>query len=490
MDDAKKKEILGLVERGTFKLVLEEEAGPNPNLIPSRYVLAIKHSSNGSTVYKARLVLGGHGDKEKRSAVHNTYNLKQSSIRLILALVTILGFDVWSLDVKKAYLQAASTLRRNIFVKPESLELKPGETLQVVKPLHGVAESGDYRCETNHRFHVDKLRMKQSTGDFVLFFRRAMKKLISISGSYVDEVWQTGTQEEKKRIQDEFRKVFDVKISNAKKFMYTGIECDNRNKTERKLSQEHYISRLHFLKKNSSFPEFSSLRAQLAWVVHTRPDIAFAVSFAAQFTETMHNTTCNQVLKSILRHLQASVDRELKYPKLDMDSLRILVYVDASHNNLENNRSQLGFVIILADKTDRCSFLRYTSYKSRRVTRSNMAGEALVFVDRLDCALLLRHERMSLLGRKLPILMLKDSEIHFDVLTRSRYTTEKRLMIDISSAREAYREKKIAKGVLIHSDYNYADSPTNIKVNSSMQKLIETNKISPPIRQWVIQPCW
>ena len=52
-DDAKRKEILGLVERGTFKSVLEEEAGPNPNLIPSRYVVAIKHSSDGSTVYKA-----------------------------------------------------------------------------------------------------------------------------------------------------------------------------------------------------------------------------------------------------------------------------------------------------------------------------------------------------------------------------------------------------------------------------------------------------
>ena len=76
-DDAKRKEILELVERGTFMLVLEEEAGQNLNLIPSIYVLAINHSGDSSTVYKARLVLGGHRDKENRSVVHNTYNLKQ-----------------------------------------------------------------------------------------------------------------------------------------------------------------------------------------------------------------------------------------------------------------------------------------------------------------------------------------------------------------------------------------------------------------------------
>ena len=197
----------------------------------------------------------------------------------------------------------------------------------------------------------------------------------------------------------------------------------------------------------------------------------------------MHNTTFNQALNSILRHLQATADRELKYPKLDIDSLRILVYVDASHNNRENNRSQLGLLILLADKTDRFSFLQYTSYKSRRVTRPGMAGEKLAFVDGFDCALLLRHDLMRLFARELPILVFTDSQIIFDVLTRSRYTTEKRLMIDISSAREAYREKKIANVALIHSDYNYAESLTKIKGNGALQRLMETNKISHPIRQ-------
>ena len=46
-DEAKRKELLGLIERGTFKVVLPEEDGDKPNIVPSRYVLSIKHSETG-----------------------------------------------------------------------------------------------------------------------------------------------------------------------------------------------------------------------------------------------------------------------------------------------------------------------------------------------------------------------------------------------------------------------------------------------------------
>ena len=41
-DEAKRNEIPGLIKRGTFKIVLREEIGDNPNIIASRFVLAIK----------------------------------------------------------------------------------------------------------------------------------------------------------------------------------------------------------------------------------------------------------------------------------------------------------------------------------------------------------------------------------------------------------------------------------------------------------------
>ena len=171
-DDAMRQEIVGLIEKGTFRLVMQEEMDPNSNIVPSRFVLALKHSETGEVKFKARFVLGGHRDKAKSSIVHNTVNLKQSSIRLLMAMATILGFDVWSLDVKQAYLQSASQLQRKVYIKPYQLNLAPAEFLQIVLPLYGLSDSGDYWCETFAKFHVHNLRMQQTTGDFALFFRR------------------------------------------------------------------------------------------------------------------------------------------------------------------------------------------------------------------------------------------------------------------------------------------------------------------------------
>eukprot|EP00171_Calliarthron_tuberculosum_P005813 IDg5813t1 len=47
------KEILSLIERGTFKIVLREEAGENPNIIPCRFVLSIKNLGTDEELLKA-----------------------------------------------------------------------------------------------------------------------------------------------------------------------------------------------------------------------------------------------------------------------------------------------------------------------------------------------------------------------------------------------------------------------------------------------------
>ena len=240
--DAKRKEILGLIEKGTFRIVLKEEAGLDPNVVPSRYVLTIKHSGDEKSVYKARLALGGHRDKVKLSIVHNTYKLKASSIRLVFALATILGFDILSLDVNQTYLKSASNLKRQVYTRPESIELGPDELLQVLRPLYGLTDSGDYWCDMNSRFHVDKLRMQQSTGDFPLFFRRLCNRLVDVSGTYVDDVIQGGTHEQKRRLQALFAREFDIKLSDDKTFTYVGLECDSKDPSERRISQEKHVN--------------------------------------------------------------------------------------------------------------------------------------------------------------------------------------------------------------------------------------------------------
>jgi hypothetical protein len=71
---------------------------------------------------------------------------------------------MWSTDIKQAYLQSAEDLKREIYVRPDVTKLPPDELLQVVKPLYGLADSGDYWHETLTVHHILKLLMEQSTG--------------------------------------------------------------------------------------------------------------------------------------------------------------------------------------------------------------------------------------------------------------------------------------------------------------------------------------
>lgn len=169
------------------------------------------------------------------------------------------------------------------------------------------------------------------------------------------------------------------------------LQWDTTDKSGRKVCQKKYTERLKFILKTSTFHEFRSLRARVAWLVHTRPDISCAVFFAAQITERIHDTQCKQALNRTVKHLKTA-ELQLRLAKLDLDSVRLLVCIDASRTNMERNRSQLGYLILLADKLDQCAFLHYSSYKSTRVTRSSMAGETLAFVEGFDCAYLIKHD--------------------------------------------------------------------------------------------------
>ena len=119
LDDEKKQELLGLIEKGTFRIVLKENAGPNPNILPSRYVLAIKHAEDGSTKLKARFVVGGHKDTMKNSLPHNSPTIRPESLRILLALATILGMDLTTCDWTQGYVQSKQPLLRKVFVRPD-----------------------------------------------------------------------------------------------------------------------------------------------------------------------------------------------------------------------------------------------------------------------------------------------------------------------------------------------------------------------------------
>ena len=257
MENAKAKEIRNLLSRGTFKVILKEDIPPDGNVLPGRFVLAIKSTEDNKVIYKARYVIGGHRDKFKDMMVHTSTTLQPQSIRLLLAMASMFGFDIWTADVRQAYLQAAETLSREIFLKRPALEfgLRLDQCFQLLKPLYGLCESGDLWHETLDKHHRADLGMKPFRIDPALYYLISNGILRGLSGSYVDDIIRTGD--------DKFRKIsrktgekFEMAEEEEIPCTFTGFSLSRDSKGSIMLDQHSYLRKLEILHLDASLGMF------------------------------------------------------------------------------------------------------------------------------------------------------------------------------------------------------------------------------------------
>lgn len=78
-----------------------------------------------------------------------------------------------------------------------------------------------------------------------------------------------------------------------------------------------------------------------------------------------------------------------------------------------------------------------------------------------------------------------DSKQQFDVVTRGSHPTEKRLMIDIAAARQAYKRHDLAKVALATSEHNVADGLTKPRTCTALDYMLKAGVDSTPLEQWV-----
>ena len=126
-------------------------------------------------------------------------------------------------------------------------------------------------------------------------------------------------------------------------------------------------------------------------------------------------------------------------PNLDIHTLRIVGYSDAAFANNTDLTSQLDRIVLLADVDENTAPISFKSYKSRRVTRSIFAAKVIDFTDLFDEAFTLRAQLEQALKRPMPQHLLNDSKSLLDIIGKSSHKSEKRLMLDISTTRKAYK---------------------------------------------------
>jgi len=170
---------------------------------------------------------------------------------------------------------------------------------------------------------------------------------------------------------------------------------------------------------------------------------------------------------------------------LDITTLQLLAFTDASFANNKDLSSQIGYVLVLADATNKANIIHWSSTKCKRVTRSVLASELYGMAHGFDIGAAIKSTVDRILDINLPLVMCTDSKSLYDCLVRLGTTQEKRLMIDVMCLRQAYERREITEVKWIDGNTNPADAMTKGKPCPALTQLINTNTVQLKAVGWV-----
>jgi len=493
--EAATKEVGGLRDRGTFTTVREADVPRAANIIGGRFVNTLKQVGTAEEFATARFVAQGYRDKAKWYVVHNLKTMRQRSTRLLVSTAFNIRWRLFAHDITQAYLQSQDAFSRLLFLRPHLgdrhlFDLRDDELRKLELPLYGVCDAGDY-WDTISTDHVAKdLGMVPFTSDPALCSKwLAGGGLSGLLGYNVDDCLMAGdppfqelTKRTLMRFQDKARTLDDAE--------YVGVRVTTAKNTSPRLAIDQciYAVAVKRLPADATFLAFRSVRASVAWLTHTRPDLCCGINLAAQVTEALYGPDAIRNLNVLIARSQKGCDVALHYHPLDISGLRIRAYADAAYATNKDGSSQVGYLELLCDESGRAHILSFHSRKCRRVVHFIMAGEVYAFTAAFDEAFIIRYDLERLYGRHIPINIFTDSKQLFDVVTKGSLPTEKRLMVDVAAARQACTRHDISNVGLIASNSNMADSLLQAHRCGALNELLRTGVDRTPVVQWVIRP--
>jgi hypothetical protein len=212
------------------------------------------------------------------------------------------------------------------------------------------------------------------------------------------------------------------------------------------------------------------------------------VALAAQVIEDRYNGDPGEYIKQlnrVIQHLKKIPDLPLRFPKLELSTLRLKLYSDASYANSADCSSQLGYIIFLVDGNGTCQPLFWSSHKSRQVTRSVIGNETMALANAFDMAHALKHDIETIIKQNVPIVILTDSLSLFDVIAKATTTAEKRLMIDLCVVKQALERSEVDTIGFVRSEYNPTDVLTKITRCAILKRMLSTANLLHPVEQWI-----
>jgi transposase InsO family protein len=391
-------ELQNLKTSGTWEIV---KRPPNANVVDCRWVLRIKKNAAGEIEkYKARLVAKGF-TQIYGVDYYETYApvAKLASFRLLLALAARNGWPLDTFDFDSAYLNTYLNEDEVVYLEqPVGYETKDRRVWvwKLLKTLYGLKQGArnwyDALCRA-----LKELGFTRTEADHGVFFRETGTHIV-ILAVHVDDCLVTGSSE---KLVNAFKKEMNEKykltdLGPAHWLLGIKITRDLENKTI-SLSQHSYIdsiitrfnfndlkplsmpmdpssplsktqspTKLEDVAKMKNVPYREAVGSLMYAAMGTRPDIAFATSTVAQFSENP-GWAHWEAVKRIFRYLLGTKKLELIYGG---EKRGLVGYVDADGASQEHRRAITGYVFLVDGGA-----ISWSSKKQELVTLSTTEAE-------------------------------------------------------------------------------------------------------------------
>ncbi|GJT62899.1 putative ribonuclease H-like domain-containing protein [Tanacetum coccineum] len=339
-------------------------------VIGTKWVYRNKRDERGVVVRnKARLVAQGYTQEE---GIHYDEVFapvaRIEAIRLFLSFASFMGFIVYQMDVKSAFLYG--TIDEEVYVSQPPGFVDPDhptKVYKVVKALYGLHQAPRAWYATLSTF-LEKHGYKRGTIDKTLFIKRDKKDIMLVQ-VYVDDIIFGSTN---KSWCDEFEALMKSRFqmsSMGELTFFLGLQV-KQNKGGIFISQDKYVAEI--LKKfdlvnvkaaitpmETKVPLtkdeeaidvdvhlYRSMIGSLMYLTASRPDIMYAVCVCSRFQVTPKTSHLNAV-KRIFKYLKGKPNLGLWYPRESPFDLDAFSDSDYGGSNLDRKSTTGG-----------CQFLR------------------------------------------------------------------------------------------------------------------------------------
>ncbi|GJR31158.1 putative ribonuclease H-like domain-containing protein [Tanacetum coccineum] len=443
-------------------------------VIGTKWVYRNKKDERGVVVRnKARLVAQGHRQEEGIDYDEVFAPVARiEAIRLFLAFASFMGFIVYQMDVKSAFLYG--TIDEEVYVSQPPGFVDPDhptKVYKVVKALYGLHQAPRAWYATLSTFLV-KHGYRRGTIDKTLFIRRNKKDIMLVQ-VYVDDIIFGSTN---KSWCDEFEALMQSRFqmsSMGELTFFLGLQV-KQNKEGIFISQDKYVAeilkkfdlvnvkaaitpmetKLPLTKDEEAFDVdvhlYRSMIGSLMYLTASRPDIMYAVCVCSRFQVTPKTSHLNAV-KRIFKYLKGKPNLGLWYPRESPLDLEAFSDSDYGGSNLDRKSTTGG-----------CQFLgqRLISWQCKKQTIVATSTTEAEYVAAANCCGQVLWVQNQLLDYGFNFMNTKihiDNESTICIVKNPVYHSKtKHIEIRHHFIRDCY-EKKLISVEKIHTDLNVAD---------------------------------